>query len=114
VRPIGLNWKTKARMRRTEADWAEIVLDQRTSGATIKAFCEERGLPVSSFWYWKRRLSVPVNASKKSVPSKFLALPIAARRDEFEVTVGDMTVRFGGGAAERIVDAIITRIVGMA
>lgn len=46
-------------MSRTEsarAKWTRIIREQRASGLTIAAFCAERGVAVSSFYPWKRRL----------------------------------------------------------
>ena len=37
--------------------WSRIIQEQRESGQTVAAFCAERGIGVSSFYPWKRRLS---------------------------------------------------------
>jgi hypothetical protein len=45
-------------MRRAElrAKWRELVSEQRQSGQTVNAFCQDRGLPRSLFYDWKSRL----------------------------------------------------------
>lgn len=46
-------------MSRTESareKWSRIIREQQASGLTIAAFCGERGVAVSSFYPWKRRL----------------------------------------------------------
>jgi hypothetical protein len=36
--------------------WRELISDQGGSGQTIAAFCRDRGVPVSQFFAWKKRL----------------------------------------------------------
>lgn len=46
-------------MSKTEsarAKWTRIIREQQASGLTIAAFCAERGVAVSSFYPWRRRL----------------------------------------------------------
>lgn len=38
------------------ARWARVIREQRESGQTVAALCARRGLAVSSFYPWKRRL----------------------------------------------------------
>ena len=45
---------------------------------------------------------------------KFLAIPMNVASEAFEVQVGEMRVRLGGVAAQRVLEAIITRIAGAA
>jgi hypothetical protein len=44
--------------RREEAwaKWRNLVSEHEQSGQSVAAFCRERGLPGSHFFYWKRRL----------------------------------------------------------
>jgi len=41
----------------TSARWTRIVQDHASSGLTVAAFCARRGLAVSTFYPWKRRLA---------------------------------------------------------
>ena len=36
--------------------WQERIGEQKQSGQTIRAFCEERGLSAAQFYYWRQRL----------------------------------------------------------
>jgi hypothetical protein len=45
---------------------------------------------------------------------KFLAIPMNAPSEAFEVQVGEMRVRFGGVSAQRVLEAIVARIAGAA
>jgi hypothetical protein len=36
--------------------WRQIVDQQLESGLSVKAFCAEKGVPVASFYQWKRKL----------------------------------------------------------
>jgi len=44
--------------RRQEAwlKWRRLVSEQGASGQSVAAFCRDRGLPVSQFFAWKKRL----------------------------------------------------------
>ena len=37
--------------------WRKLLEDQRVSGLPISVFCRERGVPVSSLFAWRRRLT---------------------------------------------------------
>ncbi len=50
---VGMNRPSKAARER----WARIIREQRESGQTVAAFCAQRGIGVSSFYPWKRRLA---------------------------------------------------------
>jgi transposase-like protein len=71
--------------------WRTIVEEQRTSGLSVAAFCQQRGLTASSLFAWRRRLqgNGPVqhaNAkSSKARPSTFAEVNVQARRQVPEV-----------------------------
>ena len=58
--------------RRSKSEWQHLVDEQADSGLTQKAFCEQAGVPVATFGYWKRKLQ-----AKGSFPS---AEPANTRR----------------------------------
>ena len=39
-----------------QVKWRSLVSEQEESGQSVAAFCRVRGLPVSHFYYWKKRL----------------------------------------------------------
>ena len=39
-----------------QVKWRSLVSEQEESGQSMAAFCRARGLPVSHFYYWKKRL----------------------------------------------------------
>lgn len=64
------------------AKWRGLVFEQGASGQSIAAFCRDRGLPVSQFFAWKKRLRQ------------------AAAEPFVEVEVGDARGPRGEGAAQ--------------
>lgn len=44
------------RDRELERAWRRRVRAQRTSGLTVRVFCEWEGLPESAFYFWRREL----------------------------------------------------------
>lgn len=55
------------------ARWKKLILDQQASGLPVSVFCRERGIPQSSLFAWRRRLS---RAETSSMPAKFQAVKI--------------------------------------
>ena len=45
------------RVRRSRDEWQGLIDEQAASGQTQTAFCTQRGISVSSFGHWKRRLA---------------------------------------------------------
>jgi hypothetical protein len=115
ARAVGLNWKARRRARRSAAEWARILQEQRSSGQSVRAFCAQRGLPEASVWYWRRRIeSMARDEGQVDGGAKFLAVPVVVSDEALEVVVGDLRVRLGGGAGQRVLDAIVARIAGAA
>jgi len=53
----------------TQARWTRIIRDQDASGLTVAAFCARRGLAVSTFYPWKRRLASAAEFSHAATPA---------------------------------------------
>ena len=45
------------RTRRSRDEWQRLVSEQAESGLTQTAFCEAKGLSLTSLQYWKRKLA---------------------------------------------------------
>ena len=113
--------KTVSRKRHSAAEWTKLLHKQRGSGLTVEAFCAKHRLANSTYWRWRRRLEVLLSDLAQAVPvpapmpaPKFLAIPMNAGGEAFQVQVGEMRVRLGGVAAQRVLEAIIARIAGAA
>lgn len=50
------SWGMRQRKQEAWAKWRGLVAEQGASGRTVAAFCRDRGLPVSQFFAWKKRL----------------------------------------------------------
>jgi hypothetical protein len=48
--------KGKPRDPHKEQQWQRWIRDWRTSGLTVRAFCQQRGLAQPSFYAWRREL----------------------------------------------------------
>jgi len=42
--------------RRNKVEWQHLIDEQAASSLTQKAFCQQAGIPVATFGYWKRKL----------------------------------------------------------
>ena len=92
---------------RRVAYWRGLLERWRASGLSQAEFCRQRGIPISKFAWWKRRLSAggaagPVQRARPSrkgphggafVPVQIVAAPAAG---ELELTLrGGRVLRFG-------------------
>jgi hypothetical protein len=48
--------QAKARSVEKERFWQEVLKEQAKSGLTVKAFCQQQGVSVPSFYAWRRKL----------------------------------------------------------
>ena len=114
-RSITANRKAGSRTRHSPAEWTKLLREQPGSGLTVEAFCAEHHLGNSTYWRWRRRLEVlPTDEVKAVAAPGFIAIRMNAASEAFEVQVGEMRVRLDGVAAQRVLEAIITRITGAA
>ena len=42
---------------RTRGQWRKLIAEAVRSGQSIRAYCQERGVPESQFYAWRRRLN---------------------------------------------------------
>jgi hypothetical protein len=113
VRTAESDARRRQRARHTAAEWTKIIAAQRRSELTIMEFCRRRDIALATFGYWRRRLVQP--AAVAPPVQRFLAVPLVAPvAAPIEVDLGTLRVRLEGGAAARVIDAIIARIGGEA
>jgi transposase-like protein len=76
------------------SEWRELLGDQRSSGMSVKEWCESEGISTNTYYYWRKRLSVASAAS--SAPASPLApgwLPVTL--DEAPSCSSGLTLRVG-------------------
>ena len=78
----------RRRVRRSAEQWAALIAAQAASGLSIAAFCRERGLAVSTFHAWRRRLS----------EAQYLS---SAERGFVRLRVGDESIAEAGPAGSQ-------------
>ena len=78
---------SRRRIRRSRAEWQQLIEEQAGSGLTQSAFCASRGIGVGSFGNWKRRLAA------EAPPDPWLELGARAGRGaggwDIEVDLGE-------------------------
>lgn len=76
-------------VRRTPAEWQQLITEQAEGQRPIRDFCREKDLSLSSFGYWKRRLRGKPSAP--AVSRSFVSVTVAPRSD-ITVLAGSATV----------------------
>jgi len=51
--------------------WQEVLSRQRSSGLSIRRFCDQEGLATATFYLWKRRLSQGTGRGGTPAPVSF-------------------------------------------
>lgn len=76
------------------AQWAQIVSQCRDSGLSVRQWCQEHGVNVSSYYKWQRKVYAAAQAQQES---RFVEVPPAQ-----SVAAGGvaMTIRIAGAEAE--------------
>ena len=106
----------RERSNQARRKWQRLVSEQGTSGQRVAAFCRERKLCASHFFWWKKRL-------RASVAAKFLEVKLAAA-PPIPRTVGESRVevilkngrslRVGPGFDRELVRALAVVLEGEA
>jgi len=50
----------RERSRKARRKWQKLISEQTRSGQSVAEFCRERELGRSHFWWWKKRLRMPL------------------------------------------------------
>ena len=78
------------------AEWARLVSQCRGSGMTVRQWCEENGISLSSYYKWQRKVYAAVQAQQEA---RFVEVtPV----QQASVAVSDVavTVRVAGAEAD--------------
>jgi hypothetical protein len=60
----------RKRSRNAWTKWRRLIPEQKRSGESVAAFCRERNLRASHFYWWKKRL-------REDTPSRFVEVQVA-------------------------------------
>jgi len=83
-------------------DWQAILSQQAVSGLTKKAFCEQHGLNLATFYYWQRRF----RASEQSSPSAYFHRLEAKEDHELRVCLPKAEVVLRSASAATLAQVI--------
>lgn len=97
-------------MRLTKAQWAHHVEAWRSSEISARAYCEKRGLKVSTLRYWSRRIrreaTEALDEKFEKGPARFAKVrrtgtksssPSASCSEPVRLVVGEVRVEVGAG-----------------
>lgn len=49
--------------------WSDTVKECRSSGKTIKGWCEEQGISLKSYYYWQRKVRIAAGEQLAMIPN---------------------------------------------
>ncbi len=89
------------RVRRTVAEWREVIEAQEASGLSVLAFCEREKLSRSAFTRWRRELKRG-SAGATGVQASFVELPMPrAAVERRSLAAGELELSLPGGVTLR-------------
>ena len=79
----------RARDERKEHQWRRWIGEWQTSGLSVRAFCQRRGLTVASFYAWRRALQRRAAEKATFVPVQVLPDAVQTQTSALEVVLAD-------------------------
>lgn len=117
--------------RHDEAFWRDLLAQWGRGGGSIRAFCRQHGLAVSTFGLWRKRLNheqqppvappMALTADTAFIAAATVAVPTVVpasdplpskSRDQVVVTLGGARIELSGMHAERIVRFVLGQLGG--
>ena len=93
--------------RKTAEEWGEIFSDWRRSGESQRGYCRGKGIPFSSFTYWKRKLGVVGEESLMVRVGSLAQAPSLVDRTTITVRAEGVEVELSGQVSEELVGRIV-------
>ena len=98
--------------RRTKSQWRELIEAQASSELSQKAFCEQQGVSIASFGYWKRKLKpgTDTQGSNRPIVAKpaaetsdaWIELPLAVQSSKRKTGAWTIELDLGQGVSLRL------------
>ena len=88
------------------AEWVQRVGACRKSGQKISEWCSERGIPVSTYYSWQRKVFQAVTAEPEVCFTEISARP-AGRGTAASIESGGLRIEIHAGADAETIRAII-------
>ena len=95
----------KRRKQRSREEWGRVIGEQKGSGLAAVEFCRRKGIGISSFYHWKRRLGDACGQEAGSAQESFIDMGRVEMPESSEVTASssrsgwlEVTLELGYGA----------------
>ena len=95
------------KIRRNKSQWQALVEAQANSELSQKAFCEQQGISIASFGYWKRKLKPKISKASSGEPAAavsdgWIELPLAVQSSEGKAGTWAIELDLGHGVCLRL------------
>ena len=92
-------------------EWAQRVEACRKSGQKVSEWCSERGIPVSTYYSWQRKVFQAVTTEPEVCFTEISARP-AGRGTAASIESGELRIEIHTGADAETIRAIIQAVKG--
>lgn len=98
------------KIRRSPAEWRELLSSYERSGLSQQAFCDRHGLALSTFCKWRRSLGGSVTPTAAPVFAELEVAPAAAMSDGMPVEPIEPPTGHGWDVELALGEGIVLRI----
>jgi len=85
------------------ATWRRLLAEQQASGESITGWCDQHGISLASFYYWRKRVT---NDAAPAAP-QWLALPATATHDPLLLHVSRVTIEVARGFDAQLLHEVL-------
>jgi len=84
--------KTTQRVRRSRAQWREILTQFEASRLSAAAFCKQQGISYGSFMRWRQRMDSPAPDTAQVSDDDWLPIQVSAGARDDSLTANDWDI----------------------
>jgi putative transposase len=100
--------------------WREAIAEQQRSGESVRDFCRKRGMPTSSFYYWRKKIGLrdrEVLGKRKTQPVLAPVIlidgPVRDSVAELDKNSASIEIVFGNGTIVRVPSSSTSEQLGV-
>ena len=80
----------------------KIVEEQRESELSVASYCRKKKIPLSTFYYWRRRFNSNISSRRENIDSEFISVKIRNNEEKKLISADTITISFPTGMSMKV------------